>query len=149
MFKRISIFFFSLCITSVALGDVQLCLEDATNAQLLKELRFRLNAPTSPVYSLPTVTCFGATMNVMLLNDAGVEATTTLIATSSFNCEKYSEQISAKVGSKIISPIMVASCRGALLERRMLKPSGVIQDLNDLNFTSSSKCDNKATEINQ
>lgn len=139
-----------LSFSVTAFGNVSLCLEGATNDELLRELRTRLNSSSVPAeYSIPTISCQGSIMSVRLLNENGKEAATKMSTSSSSSCTTFSNQIQNKLNGKVVAPTIIASCRGSILERRMLRQDGFIQDLADVSSSSSTQCKKEATTINQ
>ena len=132
-------------------NTIEKCLEQATNNQLLRELKLRLDGSGSgsSVYAFPTLSCFGSPHTINLSNQNGDESSVTMSTSSFSSCEVYSQQMADKLGSKISEPQVVAVCFGSNLERQLLSPDGSIKELNDISLSSSAQCHEKATEINQ
>lgn len=149
--KSFLIFLTTLISFSAMANNVEQCLQTATNNQLLKELKVRLDAggTIATDYAFPTISCFGSTLTIRLLNKAGKESSQDVSTSSANNCETYATQMTNKLGSKVVEPQIVAVCFGSTLERQLLSPDGSIQELSSMNLSSATNCHKKATEINQ
>ena len=145
---RVLSIFFVLFFVLPAFSQVQSCLQNATDSELLREVELRMGVGGSGDVAFATYSCNSRYLTVDVVDQDGNQSDSQFTASNSSDCKAYASDMTQYKGTTVKSGVVVAVCDSRYLKRILISAKGKISS-NQITLSNSSECKKKATEINR